>query len=192
MILTPQEPRLIMIGVDQDNPWSFTGGIDLASAGARIKNPVLPAGNYGMAWNFVLDRGLDIHVKFDLFDGASREPADSLVLPAIPYFSGPEVARRACGVFGEFKPTLRALSELFPKAANPDPMDLANRLLAEQAHAFRQKMNQWIDFSDKEHDHILPNLQLMIGSTFQMLPDEYKIDSQLVLLPDGYRMKGIE
>lgn len=192
MILTPQEPRLIMIGVDQDNPWSFTGGMDIAGEGAPIKNPDLPPGNYGMGWNFVLDRGLDIHVKFDLFDGVSREPVDSLLLPTIPYFSGPEVAARASGVFGEFKPTLRALSNLFPRAADPDPMTLANRLLAEQAQALRLKMNDWVDFSDPDHAHILPNLQIMIGSSFQMLPEEYKIDSQLVLLPEGYRMSGNE
>lgn len=187
-----QEARLISIGANPDNPWVFTNGIDISGKGAKILDPELRPGNYGMNWDFLLDKGAQVFVKFDLVDGLHDEPVDTMTLCAAPYFSGQEVANRARRYFGECPPSVKALSELFPQAVSPDPKALAKRLLHEQGQAFRARMNKWIDFTDADHAPILIELHQMIGATFEMLPPEYKPETSLIRLPEDYRIIDFE
>ena len=187
-------PRLISINASKESPWFIleTGsGILLEGDGAPILSQGLGPGMYGMTWNLFDDRDAgESRVCFDLFDGYGEHAVEQLVLPLIPYFSGVMVSMSTCGVFGENRPMQQALSDLFPEAAKPpNILNLVNQFILAQSSAFAKRMNQWIDFSDPAHANILPNVSLMIGSTFmaQCQHDPWHcLDRPLVVLPEGY------
>jgi len=188
-----KDARLVSIHVNKDNPWAMLAGaeeIGLEGAGALIKSEDVEPGKYGLAWNFVQHRETgEAFVRFDLNDGKFDSPADTLLLPTIPYFSGPTVAHNASGIFNSSKALVKALVDMFPEyARGTDPLKLANEFMSVQSRAFETRMNQWIDFEGEQHKNALGNLSFMIGSSFSMYSMVHPVlvvDRPLVVLPES-------
>ncbi len=173
--------RLINIGTDPSSSWAMLEqNMDLPEPFPEVHNQ--EAGLYNMTWQLMLTEDHSLGVQFDLFN-SELERVDTMVLPAMQYFSGQLVAMRTGGVFEDMhsEPASDKLKEMFPNAAHQDPMSLVNVFMQKQNNAFREKMNEWADF--KNHDTAIGNMYIMIGGALPMLDNKYLVNEDVVCLP---------
>tara|TARA_R110002072_G_scaffold71309_2_gene171130 strand:- start:749 stop:1312 length:564 start_codon:yes stop_codon:yes gene_type:complete len=172
---------LINIGTDPNSVWAMLSqNMDIDPC-PEIYNQ--EPGLYNMTWKTMITEDHRVGIQFDLFN-SKLERVDTMVLPAMQYFSGQLVSMRASGVFEDMhsQPAVDKLKMMFPQNTSRNPMSLVNAFMQKQNIAFQEKMNEWANF--KEHDRLLANMYIMIGGNLPMLESKYLINEDVVCLPN--------
>jgi hypothetical protein len=180
---TEGKAELVAIKAEADSPWNDLVPLyELTAPYPEIKK--LPPGQYELHWDFSV-QDLELVVQFDVLD-KNKAIVDTLEIAAFPYFSGPLVTMRVTGRRA-VEPTLSSLKRVLAKygidekTLKSDPINLANIFMEKQSRAFRELMNQWIDF--KNHEKDLANLGFVIATSIDWQDGGHHVGEALTVLP---------